>query len=73
VNLNNFNMPEYNNQDMDEILLNIIFTEALIKLMNQNEMYPVTIQTDYGEKRYTLLKDENDTIQIYDEGQIGIA
>ena len=66
-------MSEHNSQDMDETLLNIIFTEALIKLMKQNEMYPVTFQTDYGEKRYTLIKDEHDGIQIYDEGQIGIA
>lgn len=66
-------MTDHNKQDMDEILLNIIFTEALLKLMKQNEMYPVTIQTDYGEKRYTLIKDEHDSIQIYDEGQIGIA
>ncbi len=70
--LNNY-MSNHNEQKIDEVLLNIIFTELLIKLMKQNETYPVRIQTDYGDKKYILLKDENDTVQVYEEGQIGIA
>jgi len=58
---------------MDDKLVNIIYTELLLNLMTENQQYNVTIDTEFGEKKYTLIKDEDNGIQFYEDGQVGNA
>jgi hypothetical protein len=58
-------------ESMADALANALFTELLIKLMEQHKVYKVTLDTEVGDHEYNLILDEEDHINIYDSGQIG--
>ena len=58
---------------MDETLSNMIFSNLLRKLMEQNKIYNVTIESEVGDLEFKLILDEDDQINIYDSGQIGTS
>jgi len=60
-------------EGMEDILANALFTELLTQLMEQHKVYKVKIQTEVGDREYSLIRDEEDQINIYDAGQIGTA
>ena len=61
------------NNNTDITFENDVYSELLLQLMEVNKVYKITVETETGLKTYCVIRDEEDSLDIYDEHQIGSA